>query len=1726
MHNTSSQLYKYVSNLIIGYFKSQKIQSGDRFNLYLEDRENIEYLYDSLEHNSIASIEQFSYTHPEGGEAYTTFCLLIGDTKVIIASSAFASEDYFTMLRNKVADQNDVFEGTAILILFSGKLDSLLGGSGSLIKEGMPLHYSRFKNQIEQDIEHNSTLKKYEKLILKSVLDRKTKSVVEDNNSIFDYEQVINSLQKGAVDVNDYRFLGLFPQAELSSKHGDLSKDLESNFNLYEKFENIFLNGNPASDLEQTLPNFALTKLIKEDWHQFDYSEIVKWMDKEKEKAPPVFKTIEGENLLQTLWYRTDGESVSKKRNVNLIVFNPSLELPFKLNVKFDQSIKKEGLKIKQGSKNISITNSGFSIVIEFKEFDADNLFSLIEYRDSETDKKYIIKVLHLPFKPNIISQFEGNFQLNVNKSSYLQIKESPTLAFNPDGEIQTTDIISLDTTFKISEEQKLIINYDYALAQEDLIHFKVDLFNVVIPIAIKTDFEALKPISGLEVWKEKRVNELDFKYIKEGSVIKLLFKNNEKTVSGEYRANLIQEEQLINSEGYSWFLGSENTILINGIELDNDIKIAFDKLRTFYRDKQTQPSLVYLNDELKQIALDYVSCFINKLEQFEENKPLTHTQKNLLWLGVVKERDGEEKIKFSPFHPLNVAYQLQLNDNLKNEEVYNAILKRLSPYNLIPYIEGKPNEIYIPIESSHSPEWLYYTVYLNSKQAVPKSFVSDLVTDKIKDFTTNFEFLFDHSKRSPIKINVINLGDCKEVVEGIFEYYRKYLNSNLSKRLSDLIPIEVSIYGSDKIVTKFEELTFYEKVDEIEKHLGIELKTKNFEKEDLLNVFLERVKFYSKKQPKKSENYEYAHITFYQFDVTKTEKSYDEMSLVKTGISFNGLMADVASTPRVQNYRTGFGILDLPEHPNELTKLSCLYNAFARVASNGDPYERNKALCTTINYDIKEQLEKLYHDSQWVTYIDPKVDLDFFKENKELVIIHYSDQYNNSNGYDAITVSRKTSQYEFVVKEFLEKHEVQFDTASDTINIINFFNAINGEWLLKLIRQHSQFPREKLSLLSGIKSSLTFLHHPNIIWIPISLEEILRVSGNAGLNMGEGLFSTKNLGAIGSFSDDLLFIGLEQLEGQLLMHLYPVELKIGGLGIVKKGIDQGKRTAHLLYEHLNKEGFLSEFYKNFFAKIALTNAEKMKLFHVWDTQDWNVITKDYRNDLLNNNFIISNRLNNTIGTFGLIHFGNDVFKRKITINNEFMRVDLQESDGYNFLVKSIDDLIQLFHNTETTIDKNSLLINTFSNANLDLFTPIEPLHEEAFEQEDDTTDEVIIKPTDYFKGLPQKETLAPNSGEGIEIEFGTDLNSSKVVLWEPNNTNKVMHTNTGIIGTMGTGKTQFTKSLIAQLNDNANKNIGDEKLGILIFDYKGDYIKEDFVTKTNATVLNPFHLPYNPLALDATESSKPMLPLHTANDLKETIANAFNLGNVQKQRLRDVIVEAYEDKGIQKANKDSWTRTPPTLGDVCDIYLSSEKNSQDSLYAAISNLSEFEIFEPDATKTQSLYSLIEGVVVINLSGYDESIQNLIVAITLDAFYTQMQRHGHSEINGNLRQIKKMILVDEADNFLSKNFNSIRKILKEGREFGVGTILSTQFLNHFATSENEYSNYILTWVIHRVNEIKMKEVESLFSLDNKLQKENLIKTIKGLEKHQSIVNLAGSEPILIKDKAFWELLKE
>ena len=371
-----------------------------------------------------------------------------------------------------------------------------------------------------------------------------------------------------------------------------------------------------------------------------------------------------------------------------------------------------------------------------------------------------------------------------------------------------------------------------------------------------------------------------------------------------------------------------------------------------------------------------------------------------------------------------------------------------------------------------------------------------------------------------------------------------------------------------------------------------------------------------------------------------------------------------------------------------------------------------------------------------------------------------------------------------------------------------------------------------------------------------------------------------------------------------------------------------------------------------------------------------------------------------------------------------------------------------------------------------------------------------------------------------LQVLFGHDAFTKVPFYWEPTNTAKFMNTNTGIIGTMGTGKTQFTKSVITQLMLNQSCNVNSEPIGILIFDYKSDYVDDAFIQANGAKPYKLQGLPYNPLSL---YGNMPMLPVHTATSFAETMAVAFGLGQKQQLKLRKLILDAYELAGISKSDSSTWHKPAPTIAQIWDLFLDQEKVEQDSLYAALDSLATFEIFESKPEHVTSLYELINGVVVIELASYTPQIQNLVVALTLDLFYSQMQKKGKPTVQGDYRQITKMILVDEADNFMSQDFPSLRKILKEGREYGVGVILSTQDITHFKTGDNNYSSYVLTWVIHRVSEIRNSDIKAIFNKDDKSEQEPLMETIRKLDKHYSLYIDGNKQVKKMRDRAFWEL---
>jgi len=65
----------------------------------------------------------------------------------------------------------------------------------------------------------------------------------------------------------------------------------------------------------------------------------------------------------------------------------------------------------------------------------------------------------------------------------------------------------------------------------------------------------------------------------------------------------------------------------------------------------------------------------------------------------------------------------------------------------------------------------------------------------------------------------------------------------------------------------------------------------------------------------------------------------------------------------------------------------------------------------------------------------------------------------------------------------------------------------------------------------------------------------------------------------------------------------------------------------------------------------------------------------------------------------------------------------------------------------------------------------------------------------------------------------------------------------------------------------------------------------------------------------------------------------------------------------------------------------------------------------------------------------------------------------------------------------------------------------------------------LTWVIHRVSEIKNADIKAVFNVDDKNEQELLMGKIRQLDKHFSIYIDGDKKFKKMRDKAFWELIK-
>jgi hypothetical protein len=369
----------------------------------------------------------------------------------------------------------------------------------------------------------------------------------------------------------------------------------------------------------------------------------------------------------------------------------------------------------------------------------------------------------------------------------------------------------------------------------------------------------------------------------------------------------------------------------------------------------------------------------------------------------------------------------------------------------------------------------------------------------------------------------------------------------------------------------------------------------------------------------------------------------------------------------------------------------------------------------------------------------------------------------------------------------------------------------------------------------------------------------------------------------------------------------------------------------------------------------------------------------------------------------------------------------------------------------------------------------------------------------------------------GVEIEIGPVLdgfnNQASVLNLSDTNLNQL---NMGIVGNLGTGKTQLLKSIIFQLTRQTPRNEG-IKPRVLIFDYKKDYADSKFVEATGARVLSPRNLPVNLFDTSSTTfMAKPWLPnFQFFSDVLDKIYKG--IGPVQRANLRKAISDSYD--------QCSLAGHQPTIYDVHSNYKATVPKA-DSVTSIIDDLVDLEIFSSKPSTLDSFDKFLDGVVVISLAelGQDDHSKNLLVAVMLNLFYQHMLRIPKRPYVGpaqDRRVVDSFLLVDEADSIMQYEFDVLRKILLQGREFGVGVILASQFLSHFKVGGTDYREPLLTWFIHKVPNLVAHELGAL-GLTGSLLPETA-ERIKGLGLHECFYKSYGVAGEFVKGTPFWKL---
>lgn len=1164
MQNMYEQFYRFIARLIIDFLKGKGVKAGEKLELRLTSKEEIEAFNKVLAKEPES--QPFVYQTPQS--VYETTCLNIDGVKIIIASDVnHIKPSFLASLRNLVGTDTPLFKETGVLFVHNSSLDTLISGADKLQKEGMPLHYKNIEKHIKVLLQKDS-INPETKAIIEFMLSKQSKFALNSALYLAEYREIIQVLAKGKVEPKQYEAFGLFYDSKLKGMSETEARErLKENAKYYAMAHNYHELNTEDSAIQKDFDQKGIQHITSSDWKTLDYKVLKTSLDKQRNLVP--IEYIEEEKICTveglTCWEKPTSDTAAGRRTRHVIIFNPFENAESTIEFKFSQGPKKTQCEIIRGSKaNVEVKGNKLKVTLLNEKGEIS--YSRIKYKDKKT---YEFRILVLPFEADDFNDFKTCYTLpsKIKEKGILLQREEASFKIGRSKEyVESVELKSFETSLNIEELDKSYV-IKSELENPDGLAFKVELTLKKINVPIQLTGEAVKPkpISMVKVDKIKREQGMNFTYSynEETHGFKLFMGTEQYFVQEEFLKQLTIERKILEQPACAYQMNIHGMEAVN-LELDQELKACYLELINYYQTHNLLPSLAHMTATLQGLMKAFLKRYNQVLSNIVMGTSLSAAQKNLIKLGQVEDQEYE-RIMWSPLHPLNVAYTLQKYEVLKDESVEEELLRKLLPIHLVSYIKGNEHKVYTSVEEG-AGNWLYFDT-LKEGQTSSTEDLAKIVAKTIHSFKNNFKYIF-FIHNYPIKINAINV-EGQEIIGGVL----RYLYEQVKKEVENITPIEINHYKETAGRSLFYEIGHEDYLFEelLQKYLP-NVKVQDYEV--YIKLFRKHVTIYQIED----EHYRKAHISFV---ATKAqgELTYRNTTEVESSLMLEGLGGGFTAYTEADHYVQTLGLKGITMNP--LLDIVKGLNAIAHIGDSGNPYEPDAAIALATPQEQIKRYEEVEAYSDWTVYIEPKAEYKYFT-SKEDCIIHYVDRLYSAHVIDALTLSRKVSLYTEAIWQKVTGLHIAV-TKEELKPYIEMANTLNGEWLVELLAFKKNIPVESIHIVALIKWVKQYLDPTYQYWVPISIHEFLRICEGTGVYASKGLFSSKNYER---YMNDLLWIGYRLDGTQVDIALYPMSVSAN-----KPGTELFKLIKPIIVENT----FEAKYFRQLLLQKGIINAELLE---------------------------------------------------------------------------------------------------------------------------------------------------------------------------------------------------------------------------------------------------------------------------------------------------------------------------------------------------------------------------------------------------------------------------------------------------------------------------------------------------------------------------------------------------